>query len=135
DPPGAGPLTSAADRLSIPDRLDASLVLIRHGESEMIVQRRFQGRLETPLSAMGRRQAERVATRLARPHQPPALPLPEGPPVAIVHSPLRRAAETAAAIARSSGAEGRDVPVRPDGRFVEISQGQWEGRLAADIQA
>src|SRR6185436_2494318 len=67
-------------------------------------------------------QAERVAARLARPHEPPALPLPEGRPLAIVHSPLRRAADTAAAIGRaiSAGAEG---------------QGVWEGRLASEIQA
>ena len=67
----------------------------------MIVQRRFQGRRETALSDIGRRQAERVAARLARPHDPPALPVPDGRPIAIVHSPLRRAADTAAAIERA----------------------------------
>jgi broad specificity phosphatase PhoE len=137
DPPGARPLSDtdraggdAGDRLAIPDRLDATLVLVRHGESELIVQRRFQGRLETPLSALGRRQAERVATRLARPHEPPALPLPDGAPTAIVHSPLGRAAETAIAIARQAPSP---PPVRPDERFLEIGQGAWEGRLASEI--
>jgi broad specificity phosphatase PhoE len=147
DPVGARPLTAAeigaddgcgADvRLAIPDRLDATLVLVRHGESELIVQRRFQGRLDTPLSATGRRQAERVAARLARPHDPPALPIPEGRPLAIVHSPLARAADTAAAIGRAvaAGAEGPGVTHVPDERFVEIGQGEWEGRLASEIQA
>jgi probable phosphoglycerate mutase len=147
DPAGARALTDAetsagdggdGSRLAVPDRLDATLVLVRHGESELIVQRRFQGRLDTPLSAIGRRQAERVAARLARPHDPPALPLPEGLPQAIVHSPLARAADTAAAIGRamsvgSGGAGG--VRHVADERFVEIGQGEWEGRLASEIQA
>ncbi|HEY7130784.1 MAG TPA: histidine phosphatase family protein [Candidatus Limnocylindrales bacterium] len=137
DPARARPLSepgpadrAGPDRLTIPDRLDATLVLVRHGESELIVQRRFQGRLETPLSPLGRRQAERVAARLAAPHDAPALPVPEGAPIAIVHSPLSRAAETASAIARRAPSA---VPTRPDERFAEIAQGEWEGRLASEI--
>ncbi len=127
-------------RLAIPDRLDATIVLVRHGESELIVQRRFQGSLETPLSPLGVRQAERVATRLARPHEAPALPIPVGPPVAVVHSPLARAADTATAIVRALRAPGgvadqpgASVAQRPDPRFAEIGQGDWEGRLASEI--
>jgi probable phosphoglycerate mutase len=138
DPPRTRPLSGsdpvdggAAPRLAIPDRLDATLVLVRHGESELIVERRFQGRLDTPLSATGRRQAERVAARLARPHDPPALPLPLGPPLRIVHSPLSRAADTAGAIAAAMG--GDAVATTPDDRFVEIGQGEWEGRRASEI--
>jgi probable phosphoglycerate mutase len=112
------------------------VVLVRHGESELIVQRRFQGRLETPLTARGRRQAELVARRLAAPHDSPALPIPLGPPVAIVHSPLSRAAETAAAIGgaiRAADDPPPALPIRPDDRFAEIGQGDWEGRLASEI--
>ena len=43
-----------ADAPLIPEGLDATLVLLRHGESEYIVQNRFQGQAETPLSATGR---------------------------------------------------------------------------------
>jgi probable phosphoglycerate mutase len=130
DPAGARALND--ERVAIPADLDATLVLVRHGESELIVERRFQGRLETPLSPTGRRQAALVAARLARPMARPALPVPAGPPLAIVHSPLARTAETAAAI---SGAVGDGVPVRPDPAFLEIGQGEWEGRLASEIQA
>jgi len=149
-PAGTGPLTPGdtpgdpapaaldPEALDIPVDLDATLVLVRHGESELIVQRRFQGQLETPLSATGRRQAALVARRLARPHDRPALPLPAGPPLAIVHSPLARATETATAIRdAAAGPDAFDLPlsIRPDPRFIEIGQGEWEGMLAADISA
>ena len=134
----AGAATSGADRLAIPDDLEATIVLVRHAESELIVQRRFQGRLETPLSSIGRRQADLVARRLARPHEPPALPLPVGPPIAILHSPLGRATETAVAIETAMGAAdgfGQRIPRRPDPQLVEIAQGDWEGRPASEIEA
>jgi broad specificity phosphatase PhoE len=138
-PVEAGPASRTGDEpLAVPVGLDATLVLVRHGESELIVQRRFQGQAETPLSATGRRQADLVAGRLARPLESPALPLPEGPPLAIVHSPLGRAAETAVAIETAMGAPdgfGRAIPRRPDDRLLEIGQGSWEGLLASDIEA
>ena len=158
DPAGTGPLTGeaaatdgagapggdarpgpdgAAPAVTIPPDLDATIVLVRHGESEFIVQRRFQGQAESPLSATGRRQAALVAGRLARPAARPALPIPAGPPLAIVHSPLGRAADTAAAIAAAVGGPdgfGRAIPIRPDPRFLEIGQGDWEGLLSSEIE-
>jgi broad specificity phosphatase PhoE len=116
--------------------LDATLVFVRHGESTAIVEGRFQGHLDVPLSESGRRQAELVARRLARPHESPALPIPDGPPVEIVHSPLTRAAETARTIAASAAALdafGADPPVRADAGLMEIGQGSWEGRLADEV--
>jgi broad specificity phosphatase PhoE len=125
---------TAADAPLIPEGLDATLVLLRHGESEWIVQGLFQGQSETPLSPMGHRQAELAAARLARPHDPPALPVPGGRPLEIVHSPLARTAATAQAvadaIARDAAAGGGpvpDVPVRPEPGILEIGQGEWEG--------
>lgn len=137
--PSAGEIdASAGPRLAIPATLDATLVLVRHGESEAIVARRFQGQLETALSATGRRQAALVADRLARPHDRPALAVPSGPPLGVVHSPLGRAAETARAIHDASivsGAFDGVLPLRSDARFLEIGQGAWEGRLASEIEA
>ena len=121
----------------VPDGLDASLVLVRHGESEFIVEGRFQGQAETPLSPIGIRQAERVAARLARPHASPALPIPPGPPIEIVHSPLARAARTATEIAGAMEEElafGRSSPTRPDAGFLEIGQGEWEGLHRTEIE-
>lgn len=120
----------------VPDGLEATIVLLRHGESEYIVEGRFQGQAETPLSPLGRRQAELAAGRLARPHASPALPIPLGPPLEIVHSPLARTAETADAVATAMGASdgfGRPVACRPERGFREIGQGAWEGLLHSEI--
>ena len=121
----------------IPNGLDASLVLVRHGESEFIVEGRFQGRAETPLSTIGLRQAERVAGRLARPHASPALPVPTGPPLEIVHSPLMRAAQTAESIGRAMGDEGafgHQVATQPEAGLLEIGQGEWEGLRRSEVE-
>jgi len=139
------PLSGSARGL-IPDGLDATLVLVRHGESTLIAQERFQGQAETPLSPTGRRQADLVAARLARPHDAPALPVPAGELLEIVHSPLQRTSQTATTIAgaiassgtlaasRTDGARGAAVPsLRAEPGFLEIGQGVWEGLLATEI--
>jgi broad specificity phosphatase PhoE len=122
----------------IPEGLDATLVLVRHGESEFIVEGRFQGQADSPLSEIGLRQAERVAARLANPHASPALPVPAGPPIEIVHSPLSRASETADEIGRAMAGElafGRPISARPDPGFLEIGQGAWEGLHRSEIES
>jgi probable phosphoglycerate mutase len=119
----------------IPAGLDATIALVRHGESEWIVQGLFQGQGDSPLSALGRRQAALVGHRLATAAEPPVLPLPGRLPSVIVHSPLARARETAEAIAsayRSTG-QGGEVALRPDDGVLEIGQGEWEGLPGAEI--
>jgi broad specificity phosphatase PhoE len=119
----------------IPDGLDATLVLVRHGESVLIAEERFQGQMETPLSPTGLRQAGLAARRLARPHEAPALPVPGGELLEIVHSPLQRTAQTAQAIGDAIASSGAAAPsMRPDPGFLEIAQGQWEGLLATEIR-
>jgi broad specificity phosphatase PhoE len=128
--PGPGPL--------VPADLEATIVLVRHGESTYIEEGRFQGQAETPLTALGRRQAERAATRLAHPGMSPALPIPVRPPLEVVHSPLGRARETATALAGAMAAEetfGRAVALRPDRGLLEIGQGEWEGLHRTEIEA
>jgi len=52
DPRSHGSL--ATQPLAIPPGLDATLVLVRHGETEGIRQDRFQGQWDVPLSSLGR---------------------------------------------------------------------------------
>jgi broad specificity phosphatase PhoE len=115
----------------IPGGLDATLVLVRHGESEFIVEGRFQGQAETPLSPTGLRQAALLAERLAHPHDPPALPVPAGPLREVAHSPLRRTTQTAEAILTQLPG----VPARPEPGLLEIGQGEWEGLHRDEISA
>jgi probable phosphoglycerate mutase len=123
----------------VPEGLDATLVLLRHGESTFVAEGRFQGQAETPLSPAGQTQADLAAARLARPHASPALPVPLGEALEVVHSPLRRTAQTATAVVRAiatrdGSAAGAGVPpLRPDPAFLEIAQGDWEGRYHTEI--
>jgi broad specificity phosphatase PhoE len=122
----------------VPPGLDATVVFLRHGESEWVAEGRFQGQGDPALSPDGHRQANLAAQRLAQPHVVPALPIPAGPPIEIRHSPLRRTAATAAAVAgamAASDAFGIPVPTIPDPGFLEIGQGEWEGRHATEIEA
>lgn len=123
----------------IPDGLDAVIAFVRHGESEWVAEGRFQGQGDPPLSDLGRRMALLTARRIARRARRPPLPLPAGPPQSIVHSPLSRAAETAALIGRAvSGGRGdaaleAPVALLPEPGLLEIGQGEWEGLPTADV--
>jgi probable phosphoglycerate mutase len=134
DHPARGRALTASGPL-IPDGLDATLVLVRHGESTFIVEGRFQGQADTPLSPRGIRQADLVAVRLAAPHDPPALAVPTGDPLELVHSPLGRATETAEAIELAIRDAGLAPVRRPDRGFLEIGQGAWEGLHRDEIGA
>lgn len=69
-----------------------TLLLVRHGESTGNADRLIQGWLDVPLTPLGRRQAAAVAARLA-----------SAGASALYSSPLRRARETAAAVASATG--------------------------------
>jgi 2,3-bisphosphoglycerate-dependent phosphoglycerate mutase len=70
------------------------VLLVRHGQSQGNAERRFGGHSPTPLSELGRRQAEATARALAS----------EGV-TAIYSSDLLRAAQTAEPLARMTGLE------------------------------
>ncbi len=87
------------------------LMLVRHGETEWNVQRRFQGQSDVPLSELGKRQAKLIAERLA------------GQSIdAVYASDLKRAWETVTSIAEKNGLE-----VSPEPRLRELKFGILEG--------
>ncbi len=124
-------------RLALPPDLEATLVLVRHGQSTWLAEGRFQGQADPPLTPLGRRQARLAGERIAAATRPPRLPIPAGRPIAIFHSPLARTRETADAIASAlGGPEAADAPpLVPDGRLAEIAQGAWEGLLQTEIES
>ncbi|OBH41562.1 bifunctional RNase H/acid phosphatase [Mycobacterium mantenii] len=93
------------------------LLLLRHGQTELSVQRRYSGRGNPALTEMGRRQADAAARYLAQ----------RGGISAVFASPLQRAYDTAAAAAK---ALGLDVTVDDD--LIETDFGTWEGLTFAE---
>src|SRR5687768_10150330 len=93
--------------------------LVRHGATLWNIEKRAQGHADIDLNDEGRKQAAAVATELA--HEKLS---------AVYSSDLKRAFDTASAIAAS---HGLDVIVDPDLR--EIDQGEWEGLTTDEIQA
>ena len=55
--PGTGEEPASGAARLIPNGLDAILVLLRHGQTQFIVEKRFQGAMEAPLTALGETQA------------------------------------------------------------------------------
>ena len=100
-PPGSRTLNeerpTPAGTPVVPEGLEATVVLLRHGESDWVAEGRFQGQGNPELSPEGLRQAALAGSRLADPGAVPALPVPAGPPLEIRHSPLARTSQTAAA--------------------------------------
>jgi len=94
-------------------------VLWRHGRTEWNSSGRFQGQADIALDEIGLAQAERSARMLATLQ-----------PAAIVSSDLRRASDTAEALARLTG-----VPVSLDAGLREFDVGAWQGLTGAEIAA
>lgn len=93
------------------------MLFIRHGESTWNQEGRIQGWSDAPLSELGRKQAERLARRLA------------GEPVrAIYASPLARAAETAEVIAARLR-----LGITLDPRLREYGLGDLEGLTGEEV--
>ena len=93
------------------------LLLLRHGQTELSVQRRYSGRGNPALTEIGRRQADAAARYLAQ----------RGGISAVFSSGLQRAYDTAAAAAK---ALGLDVTVDDD--LIETDFGAWEGLTFAE---
>jgi broad specificity phosphatase PhoE len=99
-------------RVGAADDPDATtLVLLRHGRTELNAADRLQGRLDPELDEAGKRQAELagafIRQRYAVSH--------------VVTSPLLRARQTAELAGFGPGAE-------TDPRFAEVAYGEFEGQ-------
>jgi ribonuclease H / adenosylcobalamin/alpha-ribazole phosphatase len=96
------------------------LLLLRHGQTELSVQRRYSGRGNPALTELGRRQAEAAARYLAE----------RGGIAAVMSSPLQRAYDTAATAARALG-----LDATADDDLIETDFGAWEGLTFAEAAA
>ncbi len=86
-------------------------IFVRHGETEWNIQGRYQGQSDIPLSEKGREQAAALGKRF------------EEIPVDVIYSsPLKRAYDTARAIAEPKG-----LPIQVVEGIKELDFGRWDG--------
>lgn len=96
-----------------------TLILVRHGETAPNRDGLVLGRTDPDLTDAGRGQAQRLGELLRA----------EGVR-RLYTSPLRRAGQTAAAIAAATG-----CPPVVDDRLLEVDWGSWEGRPVGEVGA
>ena len=97
----------------------ATLLLVRHGETDWNASGRLQGHTDRPLNDYGRRQARELADRLA-----------DDGIAAIYTSDLSRAKETAEIVGARLG-----LPVVIDADLRERNWGSWEGLTPSERDA
>lgn len=95
------------------------LIFLRHGETEFNRAGRWQGQIDSPLTAKGREQARAAAERMG------TIRIKE-----ILSSPLGRAHDTALIVG-----ERLNLPVRCDDRLMEVGSGFCEGLTHEEIEA
>jgi broad specificity phosphatase PhoE len=93
------------------------IILVRHGQTVANAEHRLLGRMESPLTDLGRRQADAVAQAVRR---------ATGRARRVISSPRQRALDTA-------GAFG--LPIEVDERWAEMDYGAYDGLPLADVPA
>jgi broad specificity phosphatase PhoE len=100
------------------------IYLVRHGQTAFNAQGRLQGHVDSPLTALGESQARQAGATLAR-------LVGEAAGWRIISSPLGRARATAEAVRQALGL----AEVEIDPRLIELSWGEWDGALRAELKA
>lgn len=89
-----------------------TIVLVRHGQTEWNRIERFRGRIDIELNATGLDQVRKTADRIQKTWKPDA----------IYTSPLKRAFQTASAIAELTHNQ-----VESANELIDINYGEWQG--------
>lgn len=149
---GAAAVTDAASAPEWhPGGKPTRLWVLRHGQTEMSVQKQFSGLSDPELTSHGREQARRaaayVAGQLAGGAGGSAGAGSSAGPAAIYSSPLKRTRQTAEAVAEAlaaapvavagssnAGDPGTAKPrVHVTEALIEMDFGDWEGRTFAEV--
>lgn len=100
--------------------MQTQVILVRHGQTAWNREERIRGQSDIPLDETGLEQARATARYIAV----------RWPLAAVYASPLRRAMDTARAIA-----DAQHLEVRPLDGLLDLCFGQWEGLPIAEVQA
>lgn len=95
------------------------LILVRHGESEYNVLKKFSGQLDVPLTELGRKQAEITAKYILQTKKIDV----------IYSSDLSRAVDTVKPVADALG-----LPIHTEKGLREICLGDWTGMQIEDVR-
>ena len=95
------------------------IILVRHGQTTWNKEDRVRGQTEVPLDDTGLAQAEATAVRV----------IGDFKPAAVFCSPLRRAVQTAEAIAQKAG-----VSAQPVAGLNDLHFGQWQGLAVTEVR-
>jgi len=96
----------------------ATVILVRHGETAWNRREVFRGRADVDLNKRGRAQAQAVAGAVK-----------ERAVAAVYSSPLRRAVETAEAIAFP-----HKITAQIEGGFIDFDYGCWQGMQHDEVR-
>lgn len=96
------------------------IVLVRHGQTAWNREVRFRGRADIELDEVGLQQAEATARYVAA----------RWPVVAVYTGTLRRAVQTAEAIARAHG-----LTAQPLVGLLDVNFGEWQGLSLDEVAA
>ena len=99
--------------------MHTTLLLIRHGQSQGNLTRRFAGHWDVPLTDLGLQQAQRTAEFILNTYSVDA----------VYCSDLSRAAQTGMAVA-----EKFNIPAIHDRNLREIHAGQWERHPLSQLE-
>lgn len=109
--------------------ISAPLIIIRHGETDWNVEKRFQGHSDIQLNDCGRRQAVENARLLKRYLASNDADISG---LKLLYSPLARASQTMEIIAGKLALESAGRSSQP--ALKEISFGHWEGLTSAQAK-
>lgn len=98
------------------------IYLLRHGQTQWNTERRMQGRLDSPLTELGRAQARALGAAL-RDHVSDC---------ALISSPQGRALATAQLVAQGLGRD--TAALRTDERLREMTWGAMDGHTIPEIE-
>lgn len=116
---------SRSARVGPPCYVSKMIYLLRHGETVWNTERRKQGRLDSPLTALGISQAQTLGALLAG-------QIEHSTHYRIVSSPLGRAWQTAVIIANELDFPSKNLVMEP--RLAELAYGHWEGLTIDQIK-
>lgn len=109
----------ADDSRLIEDPATSTVYLVRHGRTALNASGQLRGLLDPPLDEVGRDEARALAAAIA-----------PSEPILVVSSPLRRAVETAEAIAAECG-----LTAEIDPALIDRDYGPWAGHRLEDVIA